>query len=221
VISVLCPTRNRPGGVRRLIRSARDTAAGPLEFVFYIDDDAPGSVPPDVAATPGVLVVTGPRLVFSDMWNACYAKASADVLMMAADDIMFRTPGWDEAVLAEFARWPDRIVLVHGEDLIQGARLGTHPFVHRKWADALGYFSPTFFGRDFCDTWLSDLADRAGRRSYLPDVVIEHVHPGAGKAPFDQTYAEKVARGGDPDAVWAATIGRRERDADKLRAAMA
>ena len=91
MISVLCPTRGRPGNVRRLVRSATGTAAGPLEFVFYIDDDAPGSVPRDVAAMDGVVVVCGPRLVFSDMWNACFAKASADVLMMAADDFVFRT----------------------------------------------------------------------------------------------------------------------------------
>jgi hypothetical protein len=220
VISVLCPTRHRPGNVQRLVWSAQASAAGLVEFVFYTDDDAPGSVPAGIAAMAGAVVVTGPRLVFSDMWNACYARASADVLMMAADDFVFRTFAWDALVLSEFARYPDQIVLVHGEDGIQGAAMGTHPFLHRRWAETLGYFSPPFFGRDFCDTWLSDLADRIGRRVYLPGLLVEHLHPGVGKAPWDATYAEKLARGGDPDATWAATEGDRARDAMVLLAAM-
>jgi hypothetical protein len=218
MISILCPTRNRPENVRRLIESAWATANGPLEFVFFTDEDAP--LPLDITGQGGVVVTSGPRRVFSDMWNACYEKASADVLMMGADDIVFRTPGWDTAVLDEFDRYPDRIVLVHGEDGIQGPGLGTHPFIHRRWAETLGYFSPPYFTRDFCDTWLSNLADRIGRRVFLPDVLTEHLHPGVGKAPFDKTYAEKVTRGGGADEAWAATEGERERDAQTLMAAM-
>lgn len=40
-ISILCPTRGRPGNIKRLIDSATETASRPreLEFVFYFDND--------------------------------------------------------------------------------------------------------------------------------------------------------------------------------------
>src|SRR5690348_7573387 len=89
-ISVLCPTRNRPASVGRLVRSGTYLADHGVEFVFYQDDDAPGSVPGEVAAQPWVTVLTGPRITLSDMWNQCWRHAITDVLMQCGDDIIFR-----------------------------------------------------------------------------------------------------------------------------------
>lgn len=221
MISILCPTRNRPGNVRRLIESARDTADGPLEFVFYADDDAP--LPPDITSQDGVVTITGPRIMMSAMWNACWDRASGEIAMMGADDIAFRTPGWDTTVLAEFTKYPDRIVLVHGQDGIQGPDLGTHSFLHRRWVETVGYFTAPYFSRDFADTWINDLAIRIGRRVYLPEMYIEHLHPVVGKAPWDETHQERVIRGehDDVDGIWARTGDERAGDAAKLQAVMA
>jgi hypothetical protein len=220
VISLLCPTRNRPDSVRRLIGSARATASDPggLEFVFYTDSDAP--LPGDITSQAGVVTINGPRIVLSAMWNACCGQASGEILMQAADDIVFHTPEWDSAVLAEFAKVPDKILLVHGDDGIQGAALGTHSFVHRRWVDTLGYFTAPYFSMDYGDTWINDLADRVGRRVYLPDVVTEHMHPGVGKAPFDQTHSDRVLRGQQDNvvALWASLEGERAAGAAKLQA---
>ena len=131
-ISVLCPTRGRPGSVFRLADSMAQTAAGETELVLYADDDAPDSVSPAVASRPWVTVVTGSRIVMSDMWNRCLDKASADIVMQCADDIVFRTPGWDDQVCAAFAGYPDRIALVYGNDLIHGKALATHSFAHHR-----------------------------------------------------------------------------------------
>jgi hypothetical protein len=40
----------------------------------------------------------------------------------------------------------------------------------------------------FDDFWM-DLGRRAGGLTYLPDVIIEHMHPHAGKAEHDDGYA--------------------------------
>jgi glycosyl transferase / beta-hydroxylase protein BlmF len=220
-ISLLCPTRNRPGNVRRLLRSARSTAEGPLEFVFRTDEDAP--LDAMLAAKPDVVEVNGPRITMSDMWNACWRAASADVFMMCCDEVVFRTPGWDEQVLGRFAEFPDRIVLVFGNDLFHPAGDGvTLPFVHRAWTDAVGYFTPPYFGADFADVWLDDLAKRVGRREYVP-VVTEHMHPAAGKSLWDQTHQERLARlaAQDPRGVYEQKAPERESDARKLADAMA
>jgi hypothetical protein len=222
MISLLCPTRNRPSGVRRLMSSARATAGEPfaLEFVFYTDDDAP--LPDDIKDQVGVVTITGPRIVLSAMWNACYGQSSGSIVMQAADDIVFRTPKWDSLVLAEFAKYDDRIVLVHGEDGIQGGALGTHSFLHRRWCDTLGYFTAPYFSCDYGDTWINDLADRIGRRVYVPEIVTEHLHPGVGKAPFDQTHTDRVLRGQQDNvgALWESLAGERTADAEKLREAI-
>jgi hypothetical protein len=220
-ISVLCPTRNRPENVRRLVSTGVATAAGPVEFVFRCDDDAPGSVPGDVAARDDVTVVEGPRIVMSDLWNECWREASAEVFMQCGDDIAFRTPGWDAIVLAEFGRHPDRIVFVHGLDGLRENTWGSHGFLHRRWTDITGYFTPPYFSCDYSDTWLNELANRAGRR-VLVDILTEHLHPNAGKHPWDQVHADRAARGlrDGVEALYASLEPERERDAAKLMAAM-
>ena len=178
MISVLCPTRNRPNSVRRLVASALATAAKMPEFVFYVDDDAPGSVPQDVRDLPGVVLVTGPRIVLSDMWNRCLEAASGDILMQCGDDIAFRTTWWDSIVTDAFAQVPDRIGLAYGDDGtgIHDHTFGTHGFVTREWTDTVGYFTPPHFSCDYGDTWLNDVADRVGRKMFLP-ILTEHLHP--------------------------------------------
>lgn len=221
-ISVLCPTRGRPENVRRLAATALGSATGVIELVLYADDDAPGSVPQDVAVMPWVKVVTGPRIVMSDMWNRCWERASADVFMQCGDDVAFRTHGWDQIVLEEFARWPDRIVFAHGDDGLREPEYGTHGFLHRNWTDAVGYFTPPWFSCDYSDTWLNELAGRVGRGVRVP-ILTEHMHPNAGKGPWDQTHEERAIRGAKDRVkdLYEAMQDRREADAEKLRAVMA
>jgi hypothetical protein len=221
-VSVLCPTRNRPDSVLRLADSALATAEGPVEMVFWCDDDAPGSVPDD---TPGdVTVLTGPRRTMSDMWNPCWRAARSDVYMLCADDVAFRTPGWDTMVLRALTAWPDRIAWVFGGDGtgIHPEDYGTHGFVHRAWTDAVGYFTPPYFSCDYADTWLNDLAARVGRRHRVRGLLTEHLHPAVGRGAWDASHAERVERGRRDDvaAIWRSTGDERERDAEKLRKAM-
>jgi hypothetical protein len=226
LISILCPTRRRPGQVKDLIASAAGTATYPeqLQFVFYVDGDDPTrneiqSLQPQAFGVP-VEVITGPRVVLSQMWNECYKLADADVLMQCGDDIRFRTRGWDTKVLSQFLRYPDRIALVHGQDGIQGDRIATHGFLHRRWVNVVGYFVPPIFASDYNDLWLTEVADAIQRRIYLPEVYTEHMHPVAGKGPLDRTHQERLDRHNtqDCDRLWRDTAIERRVDADKLRA---
>ena len=221
-ISVLCPTRNRPDNVRRLYSSALETAFSEVELVFYVDDDAPGSIPDEPRLWSGVTVVTGPRIVLSDMWNKCMEQASADILMVCADDIVFRTKGWDEAVTGEFRRYPDKILLAYGDDLIHGEKLSSHGFVHRNWTDAVGYITPPWFSSDYGDAWLYEVAGMIGRRRFLPGVITEHLHPSVGKGEWDESHRERLERGRRDNVagIWASLAARMEQDAEKLRAVM-
>lgn len=219
-ISLICPTRNRPGRVANMIHSAMSTAVGPVEVVLYTDDDAP--LPEHFARTKGVRVVSGPRILLSQAWNEAAKSASADILMHCGDDIVFRTYGWDERVVREFHGVDDKILFVHGNDLLQGPNLGTHGFLHHRWVETLGYMVPPYFSSDFNDTWLTEVADQLGRRVYLPDVVTEHLHPLAGKGDWDQTHRERLERhkADNVEQLYKDLAGKRAEDVAKLRSVM-
>jgi len=218
-ISILCPTRNRYGNVVRLLESAFGKANGPIEVVLYVDDDDPTRE--QVAALGGglVTIVVGPRIVLSEAWNRCFDAARADVLMQCGDDIIFQTLDWDGLVLSEFEKVPDKLILVHGRDGIQDARLGTHSFLHRRWVDVVGYFVPPYFASDYNDAWLTEVADAIGRRVYVPALYTEHMHPVVNKGPLDQTHLERLDRhrSEDCDGTWLQTAYLRQRDIAKLQ----
>jgi hypothetical protein len=224
MLSILCPTRGRPDGVRALVGSAVDTAAEPeaLEFVFYVDDDDPTGAQvralADDPAGPDVVVLVAPRVVLSEAWNACARQAGYDVMMHCGDDIRFRTPDWDLIVVDAFAAVPDHICFVHGRDGHQPATFGTHGFVHKLWVETLGYFVPPYFPCDWNDTWLNDVADMIGRNVLVP-ILTEHLHPVWGTRPHDQTDVEREAAGVavNVDQLYRDKLPERERDAAALR----
>ncbi len=221
MITLLVPTRARPDNVRRLLTSVDDTAHGDVAAYFYVDEDDPTrDETVGVISDWGGVALVGPRVVLSETWNRCWSEADPDVAMHCGDDIAFRTVGWDDEVLHQFDRFPDRIAFVHGEDGIQGGRIGTHGFLHRRWVEAVGYFVPPYFSSDFNDLWLSEVADALGRRVYLPDVYTEHMHPVAGKAPLDQTHRERLARHQRDDVarIYRDHASERAADVEKLRA---
>lgn len=218
MISILCPTRGRPDQLAAMWATARETAEGPIELVTRLDDDDRSDYP-DL----GDVRISGPRGLLSSYWNDCHAAASGEIFMHAGDDIRFRTAAWDTRVVEVFESVPDRIVFVHGDDGFQHERLGTHGFLHRRWVEAVGYFVPPYFSSDYNDTWLTEVADRIGRRVYLPDVVTEHMHPNAGKGEWDLTHRERLARHSqdDVDALYRSLDAARAADAAKLQAVMA
>jgi glycosyltransferase involved in cell wall biosynthesis len=221
MISVLLPTRKRPLFLKRMVDSLREMSTIQPEIIVYIDDDDQET--PPMAAQLGLVSIIGPRITMTDYWNKCYEKASNDIVMQAGDDIVFRTKGWDKMVEDEFAKWPDKIVLVHGDDLDDNFRsnFGTHSLLHRRWIETLGYFIPPYFSSDNGDRWLMAVANFLGRRVYLP-FVTEHLHYRTGKAVLDDTYKERLARHrvDNPDQLYMDMISERIQDAAKLQAIM-
>ena len=54
----------------------------------------------------------------------------------------------------------------------------------------LGYFSPPKQKHLFIDNFWRDLGIELGTLVYVPEVIIEHLHPFAGKAQWDEGYLE-------------------------------
>lgn len=191
MISILVPTRQRPHNIKRLWQSVVDTVSDlkDVELVVYIDEDDQTYDGLDVP----MVVVRGRRIVLSECWNKCFEKASGDILMHCGDDIVFRTQDWNKVVEAEFEKYPDHIVFVYGDDGGPSRDFGTHGFIHRKWADTVGYFVPPYYSSDYNDTHLNDVAKLIGRHRHI-DIYTEHMHPAFNKAPIDQNHMERLER---------------------------
>ena len=212
--------------MRRFVESAYETAARRVQVwpVFYIDEDDTASV--KAALRLDCVHIRGPRRLLAECWNECAKHPNVvgrgAILGHMGDDVVFRSPRWDERVVEAFNQIPYRIAFVHGRDGVHDERLGTHGFISWQWYQALGRVTPPYFAHDYCDTWLNEVADMIGRRVFLPDVVTEHLHPDVGKAERDQTYRDHEAAGRRASVreLYLSLEGGRKADAAKLREVM-
>jgi len=150
------------------------------------------------------------------MYNELYRIATGELFMFAADDIAFRTKGWDTIVSKEFDKYNDKILFVYGEDGFQHGRIGTHGFLHNNWIETVGYILPPKLASSYTDEWITELAIRVKRKCYIPDLLIEHFHPAAGKAPTDTTYTQRTEMDGDLALLYKSLESDRCEDAKKL-----
>jgi hypothetical protein len=223
-ILLATPTRGRAASFKEMVRSARRTANHPeqLHVVARIDKDDP--VRGGYMTERGFTVMQGERVLLSQAWNEIADYYTYDILMMCADDIRFRTTGWDDDVVRGFEHWPDRIGLMYADDGIHGQKGATHSFVSRQWIDAVGYYLPPTLLGDYVDNWLMSLAASIGRAGYLPRCYIEHRHPLVGKASMDDTYAYRLSDDGrqQATAAWQQVLDSKEigRAVEKLRGAL-
>lgn len=224
MISILLPTRGRPENVTRLIDSALDTASDPkdIEFVIAVDEDDKSMA--DMLENPPrqTTIFSVSRQVLSKYWNDCFEKANGDILMHCGDDIIFRTDNWDTVVKDTFNKFEDNIVFVFGNDgSPHNGKFGTHGFIHRKWAETVGYFVPPYFSSDFNDSWLNDVARMIGRHVHI-DILTEHMHPDLNKAIYDKTHLERIERHKRDNVaqLYESKGNERLADADKLRGVM-
>jgi len=243
-ISILCPTRRRPDSISNLVFSILKTAKDVnfIEIIFYVDWDDKESIKflnsavpviKDMAEKitlfegqvalrdPAVFIdkVLGPRIILSQCWNECYKVAKGDILMHCGDDIRFRTNSWDEIVRREFDKVPDKIVQVFGDDGIQHEHLATHSFIHRKWAEAIGYFVPPYFSSDYNDTWLDFVARQLKRQVYKSELITEHMHWLVGKGEKDETALENLSRhvADNVEKLYASLFSERINNVKKLQ----
>jgi hypothetical protein len=184
---MIVPTRGRPQNAAALV-GAWDTVTGPeAELLFAVDDDDP-TLPQYLAL--GTSMHVGERLRLGGTLNEVALKFADDydAIGFCGDDHLARTSGWALRFLAELDRLGTG--MVYGDDLIQGPNLPTAIAMTTDIIRALGYMVPGgLVHLSIDDAWLA-LGRAIGRITYLPDVVLEHMHPIAQKAEWDAGYAE-------------------------------
>lgn len=192
-LAVIVPTRGRPDNAARLAAAFRDTDALNAVPVFVADADDPELPAYRRLLDIGVL----PRLMISDMgggrglcfplnWAACKYAELYEAVGFMGDDHLPRTIGWDGRVLDALDSLEPRVV--YGNDLLQGPNLPTAVFMQSRMIRAMGCMAPNIFRHLYIDNFWKALGETLDGLVYLPDVIIEHLHPAAGKAPMDERY---------------------------------
>lgn len=191
-LAVIVPTRGRPQNAARLAQAFRDTDALDALPVFVADSDDP-----ELPAYRGLLDAGAlPRLMITPqgMKGMCLALNYAarryaelyEAVGFMGDDHLPRTTGWDSAVMDALDSLEPRIV--YGNDLLQGPNLPTAVFMQSRMIKSLGFMAPREMQHLYLDNFWKALGEHLNGLTYLPDVIIEHLHPVNGKAEWDERY---------------------------------
>lgn len=192
----IVPTRSRPEAVERVVAAWQATGAldEGAELLFVVDRDDPRCDEYRAALITCPIGVTG---AYADVWRPLVPKLNtiatglavgryAYAVGFAGDDHLPRTPGWVGRYLAALRRMGTGIVFC--DDGYQGENIPTQWAMTADIVRALGRMVPAPVDHLYCDNAVRDLGRGADRLTYLPDVLIEHMHPVAGKAPSDAQY---------------------------------
>lgn len=193
---VIVPTRGRPARLARLVDTVQATTFGRADVLALVDDDDPyrGAYIEWAAAAGQAQVLVGARgnLVSLTNLGAQIALDRPDpptYLASLGDDHLPRTPDWDVRLINAI-RAMDGPGWAYGNDLLQGESLPTAWVQHAATVDALGWMMLPTLEHMYPDNVVYDVAHGTGRLAYVPGVVIEHMHPAAGKADVDESYAQ-------------------------------
>ena len=217
-----------------MVEAVRQTAAGEVRiWAGFDDDDTSHYTTSTVRDLPGarselVVIDEGPRRSLSGWTNHLAAQALARTdppryLASLGDDHRPRTAGWDLALRAAIDALPGGSGFAYGNDLLQGVNMPTAWVVSADVVRTLGWMMLPSCAHLYVDSAVLELGRAAGRITYRPDVVIEHLHPLAGKAAWDVSYRESNAPGryaADETAYVAWKAAGLAADVDRLTAAM-
>jgi hypothetical protein len=189
---MIVPSRGRPENVAALWQAwqatttSRDTA-----LLVAVDDDDPTlSGYRQVCDGWGIELVVGPRLRMCPTLNKIAIERAPHhfALGFLGDDHRPKSPAWSQRYLDELHDLGTGFV--YGNDLLAGERLPTQFALTSDIVQTLGAVAPAPVNHMFVDNQVWDLGHAIGRIRYLPDVIVEHLHPLAQKADMDAGYAE-------------------------------
>ena len=196
---VVVPSRGRPGQAVELAKAFVDTCRAETLLLFAVDESDPEAE--EYGKACQVVRLWPPSNVRVNVIH-CPSKTMVEALNMAAmdavkrddvfaigfmgDDHRPRTIGWDSLYLQALSAMKTGIV--YGNDLYQGRNLPTQCAMTADIIKTLGFMAPPVLRHMYVDNFWRDLGMNVGCLTYLPEVIVEHMHPAAGKAELDEGY---------------------------------
>lgn len=204
---IIVPTRSRPQNVEPVVRAWWDTGAfkdgAELHFVVDGDDPCLPQYVEQLDAARDELTYNVRALTYAvhGNWRPLVPKLNAAAVELllwspyalgfAGDDHRPRTRGWVQRYVSELRSGAG---IVHGHDGYRSDDLPTEWAMRADIVRALDRMVPAPVDHLYCDDSVRDLGLAVDWIRQLPDVLIEHMHPVAGKAEQDEQYARVNSR---------------------------
>lgn len=190
-LTMIVPSRGRPDSVKRTVNSMAETMIANTRLIVVIDIDDPLA-----GAYVKALDNPGP-------WASLYVQSGAkklnpilnyvapmyapfcDYIGFMGDDHVPRSVGWDDRLISAIGPMAG---VAYADDLLQSENLPTSVVMSAVIVRALGYMAPPRLWHMYMDNFWKQLGNDLGNLNYCSAVVIEHLHPFAGKAASDEGY---------------------------------
>lgn len=186
---VIIPARGRPKAAEEAFAALKEHSVI-SDFMIGLDEDDADNYP----EIEGVIREVNPRLKMNGTLNLLVNKYhdKYETISFLGDDHRVRTPGWDATLYAPI--FESGYGVAYGNDLFQSQDLPTAVMLSTAITKVLGFFAPPVLIHLYMDNFWRDLGTALDRYFYFNDVIIEHMHPFAGKGEMDAGYAEVNAR---------------------------
>lgn len=185
-VLMLCPSRGRPSNIAELIKCWQDTTVSARLMVLTDSDDPALPAYESLPWAENIVHLTGPPSRIGPLLNlvAPPLARDADVIGFLGDDHRPRTLGWDTILAAHL----DRPGVAYGDDLLQREKLPTACLISSVIIRTLGYMVPPGMIHLYLDDFWKMVGTETGNLVYDPGVIMEHMHPVAGKGVMDEGY---------------------------------
>lgn len=188
---MIVPSRGRPENITRLANAMHGTMTAATRLIVVIDIDDP-------LAGEYVKALDNPG-----PWASLYVQSGAkklnpilnyvapmyapfcDYIGFMGDDHLPRTKGWDAELIGAIGQKPG---VAYANDLFQKQNLPTSVVMSSALVRGLGYMAPPSLQHMYMDNFWKRLGTDLDHMIYMPEVIIEHMHPFAGKAELDAGY---------------------------------
>ena len=181
---IVCSSRARVANVKKLIGALKATKAT-CDLVIGADDDDKSNY-----ESLEVRVSRGPQAGCVATINrvALEVVDNYEAICIIGDDQLPRTKNWDKTLLEVLDNKYKGTGIVYGDDLFQSEKHPTGVVISSNLVKALGFVAPPCLHHMYADDFWLNLGRSLGRIAYVPEVVIEHMHPVCGKAEMDESY---------------------------------
>lgn len=199
-IALICPTRGRPVLLEKMKQSALDTSYidESLVLAFSTNEDQINLYKKSRDSKDNIISFHENELIVTPDWSTVMSwnylatlvyKCADDInlFMLAADDMIFATPGWDEALLNHYNALENKIHVYALRDS-RDPNGTPHVIVTREYIDAMGYFLPPIFLHWFVDTWTVEIAKANNCFTHFKDYELIHDKP-SDKGQADETHS--------------------------------
>ena len=184
-VAILIPTMNRPHRMAPLLQSIAEATDIPHRVIFACNDQETV----DELDRLGAWYDRDEGDTYAVRINRLFNLTTEPQVFLGADDLAFRA-GWFQAAMIVMETI-NGVVAVN--DLHNMA--GVHFLVSRDFVNTLGgcigepgIVCHEGYRHAYVDDELRATAMSHGRWGIAKDAVVEHLHPGAGKAPSDEIY---------------------------------